>query len=74
MLVALTGAGAAFGCLWGLVTGAVASNIMAAVTIAVIDAAGVIGSFPSLAALGWLLEVMQSHRPGASSGSPQSAY
>jgi ACS family tartrate transporter-like MFS transporter len=63
MLVALTGAGAAFSCFWGLVTGAVAPN-MAAVTIAVVNSAGALGSFATVAVLGKLLEATHSYRPG----------
>ncbi len=63
MLLALLGAGAAFSCFWGLVTGALAPA-MAAVGIAVVNSAGALGAFITVAALGRLLEETHSYRPG----------
>ncbi len=63
MLLALLGAGAAFSCFWGLVTGAL-GPAMAAVGIAVVNSAGALGSFVTISALGKLLEATDSYRPG----------
>jgi nitrate/nitrite transporter NarK len=63
MLLALLGAGAAFSCFWGLVTAAI-PPAMAAVGIAVVNSFGALGAFITVAALGRLLEVTHSYRPG----------
>ena len=63
MFVALLGAGAAFSCFWGLVTAAI-PPAMAAVGIAVVNSAGALGAFVTVSALGRLLELTHSYRPG----------
>lgn len=63
MLLALLGAGAAFSCFWGLVTAALPAS-MAAVGIAVVNSLGALGAFATVAALGRLLEITHSYRPG----------
>jgi MFS family permease len=63
MLLALLGAGAAFSCFWGLVT-ATLPPAMAAVGIAVVNSLGALGAFATVAALGRLLELTHSYRPG----------
>jgi ACS family tartrate transporter-like MFS transporter len=63
MLLALLGAGAAFSCFWGLVTAALPAS-MAAVGIAMVNSLGALGAFATVAALGRLLEVTHSYRPG----------
>lgn len=63
MFVALLGAGAAFSCFWGLVTATI-PPAMAAVGIAVVNSAGALGAFVTVSALGRLLELTHSYRPG----------
>ena len=62
-LVDALGAGAAFSCFWGLVTATI-PPAMAAVGIAVVNSAGALGAFVTVSALGRLLELTHSYRPG----------
>jgi len=63
MCLALLGAGAAFSCFWGLVAAGLPAA-MAAVGIAVVNSLGALGAFATVAALGRLLEITHSYRPG----------
>jgi ACS family tartrate transporter-like MFS transporter len=63
MCLALLGAGAAFSCFWGLVAAGLPAA-MAAVGIAVVNSLGALGAFATVAALGRLLEMTHSYRPG----------
>jgi MFS transporter, ACS family, tartrate transporter len=63
LLLALTGAGAAFSCFWGLVMGALGGRL-AAVGIATVNSAGALGSFLAVALLGRAHDLTGGHAAG----------